>query len=64
VENDPKIKDIIDKICELETQQENNRKEKIDFDRQKSTINNKTATIQKELRRAEDDLRAYQRKKL
>ena len=64
VENDPKIKDIIDKICELETQQENNKREKIDFDRQKTAISNKTAAVQKELRRAEDDLRAFQRKKL
>jgi hypothetical protein len=35
VENDVKIKEIIDKICELEDNQEMNRKEKMDSERQK-----------------------------
>ena len=38
VENDPKIKDIIDKICELENQQDNNRREKIELDRSKTMV--------------------------
>ena len=33
VENDVKIKEIIDKICELEDNQEINRKDKMDYER-------------------------------
>lgn len=35
VENDVKIKEIIEKICELEDNQETNRREKMDQERQK-----------------------------
>ena len=64
VENDMKIKEIIDKICELEDNQETNRREKMDSERQKVQIANKNMLIQKDLERAEDELRSFQRKKL
>lgn len=64
VENDVKLKEIVEKICELEDNQETNRKEKMDFERQKVQIANKIQSILKDLKRAEEDLRNYQRKKL
>ena len=38
VDNDPKVKDIMDKICELEDAQESNRKKKMDLERAKTQI--------------------------
>ncbi|EAS07768.2 WD repeat protein (macronuclear) [Tetrahymena thermophila SB210] len=64
VENDTKIREIIDKICDLEDQQETNRKEKADLERQKNQISVKIQSTLKELQKAEEKLRAYQREKL
>lgn len=64
IENDSRVREVIDKICEIEEQQETYKKEKQENDRLKIQIGNKIQLILKDLKRADDDLRAYQRKKL
>lgn len=64
VENDSKIREIIDKICDLEDQQDTNRKEKSELERSKNQISVKVQATLKELQKSEERLRSYQREKL
>lgn len=64
VENDPKIREIIDKICELEELQETNRTLKIDLENTKKKTAERIQMMQRELKAADDELKAYQRRKL
>ncbi|CAD8122108.1 unnamed protein product [Paramecium sonneborni] len=64
VEQDPKVRDVIEKICGLEEQQDNFKQEKIQNEQQKSKLANKIAQNDIYLKRANDDLTQYQRKKL
>ena len=59
MENDVKIREIIDKICELEDMQESNRKEKMDNERTKGQIANKIVNLMRDLKKAEEELRNY-----
>lgn len=53
VENDQKTKDIVDKIVELENEQENYRKNKQDLERQKKQIVTKASSFSSFLKRTE-----------
>lgn len=64
VENDPKIRDIMDKICEYECNQENYRKDKSDLDRQKAQKATQISNLLNQLKVAETQLKNYQRSKL
>ena len=64
VENDQKTKDIVDKIVELENEQENYRKNKQDLERQKKQIATKASSFSSFLKRTEQDLLDFQKEKL
>ena len=64
VENDPKIAENVNKICEMEDQQETNKKEKIDLERQRAQVFARIDKLQRQLKTAEEELKDYQRKKL
>jgi len=64
IENDSILRELIEKRLQLDDKKASLFKEISDLERQFNILNNKLATIEKEVKRTEGELRDFQREKL